>query len=285
LHSFNANGIDGYAPFASLIFDATGNLYGTTEVGGASGTGCGGYGCGTVFELSPSGGSKWTETVLYSFTGGSDGQAPEASLILDAAGNLYGTTVEGGDFSGTVFELTPRNNRQWTEVQLHVFNGEDGENPAASLIFDAAGNLYSTISGGGVNYCDGYGCGNVFELSPDGGGEWALTILHSFDKRDGEDAQAGLAFDAAGNLYSTTYAGGTHDWGKGCDVLCGGTVFQLAPGENGTWTETVLHSFNRVAPDGEFPLARLVFDTAGNLYGTTTAGGSYGGGTVFEITR
>ncbi|MGB8889401.1 MAG: choice-of-anchor tandem repeat GloVer-containing protein [Candidatus Korobacteraceae bacterium] len=290
LHSFNDNGSDGYFPFASLISDAAGNLYGTTEGGGIHS--CNGFAsdCGTVFELSPRQGGGWSEKVLHSFNG-TDGANPEASLIFDAAGNLYGTTASGGIHAcnghpnncGTVFKLSPNSHGGWTESVLHSFgNGADGIYPVAGLIFDAAGNLYGTTENGGVHNCNGGSyCGTVFELSPNQGGGWTEKVLHSFGNgTDGYGPEAGVVFDAAGNLYGTTENGGIHNRG---------TVFEMSPRGGGGWSETVLHSFGN-GEDGIYPVAGLIFDAAGNLYGTTEEGGigrecPYGGcGTVFELT-
>ncbi len=273
LHNFN--GTDGNFPMASLIADAVGNLYGTTFMGGT-------YGYGTVFELTrgPSA-VGWTEKVLHSFNG-TDGAGPYSGLIRDAAGNLYGTTQEGGTYSGiyctsgcgTVFELIPTVGGGWTQKVLHSFNGTDGYDPEASLIFDAAGNLYGTTAEGTT-----HGCGAVFELTPTGGGGWTEIVLHSFVNTDGCQPFAGLIFDVVGNLYGTAVYGGIY--GRG-------TVFELTPAAGGGWTETVLHNFNET--DGTFPFSGLIFDAAGNLYGTTFLGGDftcYGRscGTVFELTR
>ena len=264
LHSFNAK--DGFVSYAALIFDAFGNLYGTTAGGGA-------YGDGTVFELTPKGGGGWTETVLHSFND-KDGSAPYAGLIFDGAGNLYGTTLMGGHYvDGTVFKLTPKGGGGWTETVLHSFNdnGKDGFAPLAGLIFDEAGNLYGTTYGGGT-----YGYGTVFELTPKAGGAWTETVLHSCNDngKDGYESYASLILDAPGNLYGTTSVGGAYGYG---------TVFELAPKAGGGWTETVLLSFND--KDGFSVLASLIFDASGNLYGTTYAGGAYGYGTVFEVAR
>jgi uncharacterized repeat protein (TIGR03803 family) len=281
LHNFNDNGSDGWDPQSGLIFDAAGNLYGTTASGGT-------YNGGTVFELSPMPGGGWTEIVLYSFGNGMDGAGPGyGSLIFDAAGNLYGTTSTGGTFEcpnlgcGTVFKLTPTVGGAWTETVLYDFhNGSDGHIPRASLIFDTAGNLYGTTEEGGTGNClDGqtHGCGTVFELTPTLGGEWTETVLHDFGSgTDGRNPIAGLIFDAAGNLYGTTLGGGayTND----------GTVFELSPAGGG-WTETVLHSFNEQGSGGYGPsTGPLLFDAAGNLYGTVGAGGAYFGGTAFKLT-
>jgi len=283
LYSFG-NGTDGAYPFyAGVIFDAGGNLYGTTSSGGTYN--CqGNGGCGTVFKLSPTVGGAWTETVLYNFGNGTDGYSPWAGLILDAAGNLYGTTAFGGTNNdcinfqyhgcGTVFELSPTAGGGWTETVLHNFGYTDGAIPIAALIFDAAGNLYGTTEGGGSYTNDG----TVFELSPVVGGGWTETVLYSFNERDsgGYGPAAGtLVFDATGSLYGTVYNGG---------VYFGGTAFELTP-TGGVWTETVLYSFGYEA--GSW--AGLIFDGAGNLYGTTWYGGTNQCGqstcgTVFELT-
>ena len=236
---------DGALPFAGLIADAAGNLYGTTE---------GGDGPGTVFQLTPSGDLN----VLQSFTGG---DSPWAGLIADAAGNLYGTT-EGGDGPGEVFQLTPSG----TLNVLYRFTGRDGAVPHGGLILDAAANLYGTTHNGGTS-----GYGTVFQLTPSG----ALNVLHSFTGgSDGAYPEAGLIADMAGNLYGTTWGGGTG--GRG-------TVFQLTP----SGTLTVLHSFTG-GSDGAWPAAGLFADAAGNLYGTTSSGGATascpgGCGTVFQL--
>ena len=271
LHSFNNNGTDGVNPYAGLIIDATGNLYGTTAGGGV-------HNLGMVFKLSPREGGGWTETVLHSFGHGTDGAGPYANLVMDAAGNLYGTTQLGGIHgAGTVFELSPEQGGGWTELVLHSFNdnGSDGSYPLAGLIMDAAGNLYGMTQQGGIHSCGGKNCGTVFELSPRQGGGWTETVLHSFNNNgsDGANPQAGLTMDAAGNLYGTTYRGGIHS---------SGTLFELSPREGGGWTETVLHSFGN-GSDGATPDSGLIVDAAGNLYGTTYFGGIHSDGTVFEL--
>lgn len=275
LHNFNNNGRDGIYPYGGLIFDGTGNLYGTTAEGGA-------HNGGTVFELTPKAGGGWTEKVLHAFNynNGSDGTNPYVSLIFDAVGNLYGTTYNGGSYNhGTVFELTPKAGGGWTETVLYNFNpnGIDGTNPYASLIFDGTGNLYST-----TNYGGSQNSGTVFELTPQAGGGWTESVLHSFknNSRDGNAPFASLILDSVGNLYGTTSSGGAHG---------DGTVFELTPSAGGGWTEKVLHNFNLNGRDGASPFSGLIFDAAGNLYGTTLQGGDHtycggGCGTVFELT-
>jgi uncharacterized repeat protein (TIGR03803 family) len=275
LHSFNNNGKDGQDPFGGLVFDSSGNLYGTTLQGGV-------HGGGTVFELRPTTGGGWTETVLHSFGNGSDGFLLYSGLILDVSGNLYGTTYWGGKYAyGTVFELTPTGGGNWTEKILHsfAFNGTDGTNPVAGLIFDASGNLYGTTSGGGA-----YGGGIVFELTPAANGSWDEKILHNFNNNgtDGNNPLAGLIFDASGNLYGTTLDG---PYDIGVNYL-GGTVFELTPSTDGSWTETVLYNFDGIGTNPYDPDAGLIFDSAGNLYSTTPQGGAGpndGDGTVFKL--
>jgi len=275
LHEFTLNsGKDGVNPRAGLIFDAAGNLYGTTEYGGA-------YGGGTVFELLPLAGGRWTEKILYSFKvrdGGKDGIYPWAGLIFDSAGNLYGTTLYGGPFSwGTVFELTPSPGGSWTEKLLHEFgNGTDGIGPQGGLIFDTAGNLYGTTNGGGA-----YNEGTVFELSPAAGGSWTEKLIYQFNGgTDGGYPWDSLIFDAAGNLYGTSYFGGSTTT---CQPSCGG-VFELTPTAGGAWTKKVVYGFGSSSRDGIWPISSLVFDAAGNLYGTTLYGGDFSWGTVFKLT-
>ena len=268
LHNFNKNGKDGYLPYANLVIDGSGNLYGTTQYGGA-------YNWGTVFELMPKAGGGWMEKILHNFNeNGRDGMWPYAGLIIDASGNLYGTTAIGGAGLGTVFELMPKAGGGWTEKVLHAFNGKDGFEPYAGLIIDASGNLYGTTSrGGGSTNCTG-GCGTVFELTPKAGGGWKEKVLHAFNVTDGNYPYGGLTLDASGNLYSTTVNGGSYS---------GGTVFELTPRAVGGWKEKVLHSFNQHGNDGFEPFSGLIIDGSGNLYGTTYYGGVQGWGAVFEL--
>jgi len=271
LYSFGGSG-DGTWPWSGLVFDAAGNLYGTTMEAGA-------YGDGTVYKLTPNSDGSWTETVLYSFAGGRDGISPTAGLIFDTAGALYGTTRGGGRGKcqnwekgcGTVFKLTPNSDGTWTESVLYRFGGgKDGWLPDHSnLLFDAAGNLY-----GATIWAGRYGCGTIFELTPESGGNWTEKILHQFNCTDGELEEGTLIFDKADNLCGTTNAGGHHD---------GGNVFKLSIGSDGKWRERVLHDFTG-GRDGGNADGGLIFDTAGNLYGTTRLGGNRsGGGTVFEL--
>jgi uncharacterized repeat protein (TIGR03803 family) len=264
-HAF-AGGCDGAGPAAGLVADKAGNFYGTTAGGGV----CGGEaGYGTVFKLAPDG----TETVLYAFKGGKDGIVPVSTLIMDKKGNLYGTTATGGnpppcngngDGCGTVFQVTPEGKKK----SLYSFQGgSDGSDPAAGVIMDKAGNLYgTTVEGGNSNN------GTVYKISADG----TETTLYAFGVApDGQAPLGGLVSDSSGNLYGTTFAGGSNDRG---------TVFKVTP----DGTESVLHSFSG-GTDGYLPEAGLIMDKAGNLYGTTYNGGgaracpNSGCGTVFKL--
>jgi len=283
LHNFKRDGQDGFQPNGALVLDASGNLYGTTYNGGnqlclhSSGL----HGCGTVYELMPQPDGTWTEKILHDFApGGGDGTNPVAGLIFDAAGNLYGTTRYGGSSKecenagcGTVFELTAGRDGTWQEKILFDFYLLAGTNSVAGLTLDASGNLYGTTLYGsrGSN-------GTVFELTPSTSGEWNETILHSFafDTPDGATPESGVTFDSSGNLYGTTHDGGDEGYG---------TVYELTPSGGGTWTETIIHSFQGNLADPAQPgQGALVFDAAGNLYGATTTGGTSFQGTVFKFT-
>jgi uncharacterized repeat protein (TIGR03803 family) len=346
LYNFAGNP-DGADPLSGLTFDGAGNLYGTTEQGGA-------HGAGAVFELSPNGGGGWNETVLYSFTGGADGRIPNGPVIFDSAGNLYGTAEYGGVYGyGVVFDLSPRGGR-WTETVLYSFaGGADGGYPVSGLIFDPAGNLYGTSgrgvfelspSGGGwkeqLIYAVGsiYGgltmdvAGNIFgvgvsqvvyELSPDGNGGWNSTVIYTFPGHHRHFVASTPVLDKAGNLYGVTSgsggagkvyrlsvgkkgltektlysvktggylslgivldAEGSIYGATGVGGMYGaGTIFELVPSVGkGKYQEKVLWTFD--GTDGELPVGSLILDNAGNLYGTTFGGGSYGDGVAFEVT-
>ncbi len=268
LHNFGIASTDGIYPYAGLIFDSSGNLYGTTSKGGSEGQ-------GAVFEMTPNGSGGWTERVLHNFgVSGSDGRYSYAGLLFDAAGNLYGTTSLGGSKGyGTVFELAPNGSGGWAERVLHNFgiSGNDGRYSYASLIFDAAGNLYGTTVGGGST-----NNGTVFEMTPNGSGGWTERVLHNFgvSGSDGTGPYSGVILDGAGNLYGTTEAGGSQG---------DGTAFEMTPNGSGGWTERVLHNFGLSNTDGQLLHSSLILDGAGNLYGTTSLGGSQNDGTVFEV--
>jgi uncharacterized repeat protein (TIGR03803 family) len=251
---------DGYGPgLGDVTFDQADNIYGTTYSGGNS--------YGIVYELKPSGGS-WTENILHSF-GYGDGAYPYSRVILDNAGNLYGTTWGGGsNGAGTIFELTPSGSG-WTHAVLYSFqSGSDGENPYGGLIFDSAGNLYGATSSGGSG-----GGGTVFQLTPSNNGTWTYSLIYSFAGTNDCGPQNSLVMDQGGNLYGTTYCDGANSLGN---------VFKLTP-SGGGWTYTSLHDFTG-GSDGQIPFCSVAFDASGNLYGTTVSGGSQEAGTVWEIT-
>jgi uncharacterized repeat protein (TIGR03803 family) len=286
---------DGAYPQAGLIADGSGALYGTTSAGGSGmDQTCGGsqfiFGCGTVFKLTPSG-SGYTESILYNFLGlgVNDGEYPVAGLIADAAGALYGTTQFGGpNFSGVVFKLTPSGSG-YTESVLYHFCAKpsctDGGSPLAGLIADNSGALYSTTNRGGDPTCNGSGhggCGTVFKLTPSPSG-YAESVLYAFKSiADGEYPLAGLIADSKGALYSTTSSGG---------LGTGGTVFKLTPTPKG-YTKHILHSFRLSTHSDAYPVAGLVANKKGVLFGTTEYGDrahyctliSNGCGMVFELT-
>lgn len=223
------------------------------------------------------------ETVLHTFAlTVTDGNGPLDGLVSDAAGNLYGTTYDGGAPDlGTVFEFVRGSGGTWTEKLIHIFtlNGRDGYEPRAALIFDKAGNLYGTTSFGGH-----YGDGTVFELSPNANGTWTETILHHFSGKDGLLPEARLVFDKAGNLYGTTSEGGSSISSAPCSPQGCGTVFELKHRPDGSWAEKVLHNFDDNGVDGFTPVASIAFDSAGNLYATAEEGGAYNFGILFELT-
>src|ERR1039458_503797 len=260
--------------YAGVTFDSAGNLYGVTYNGGNS-PNCGGVGsgCGTVFELSPAGGTTWTQTTIYNFQNRADGALPLGGLTFDSAGNLYGSnfgsTGGGSSHGGVAFELSPASGNSWTFTPLYKFDQtKETVPPSSSLTIDAAGNLY------GVTYFGGrYSNGSAFELS-NKGGVWRETILHSFGgPGDGAQPYGPLVIDSEGNLYGTTSAGGS---------MGRGTVFQLSRQSSGIWRENLLYTF---PSSGGASQAGLIFDSAHNLYGTTLVGGTYGAGGVFRLTR
>jgi uncharacterized repeat protein (TIGR03803 family) len=316
LHSFTSSP-DGSAPLSTLVRDTQGNLYGTTQYGGE-------FSAGTIFKLDAAG----NETVLYSFGGvKGDGEAPEAGLVMDTRGFLYGTTSGGSNCNGTVFKFNPSNGK---ETKLHCFTGmADGSFPAATLVLDAQGNLYGTTLQGGDRTCLTQGCGTVFKVTTAGakvseivlyaftgvngdgaspmgklardshgnlygtteafGGGTVFkvdptgkeTILHTFaGGPDGMMPHAGLVMDAHGNLYGTTYYAGAANCFGGAPINFGcGTIFKVDTQGN----ETVLYSFVGGGVDGSNPSAELILDAEGNLYGTTEYGGDYYGGTAFKL--
>jgi uncharacterized repeat protein (TIGR03803 family) len=303
LYNFSG-GSDGGVPSSNLVFDRSGNLYGATQYGG--------LGYGTVFELSPNGNGGWNESVLYSFAGGADGSYPLGSLILDKAGNVYGTAIDGGaNFAGVLFRLS-RSGANWNQTVLYNFcsqsNCTDGANPFGNLVRDKAGNLYGTTNNnnypgvvfeltpsaqgwteqsiysvdtsdipgltmGASGNIFGSSGTNVFELSPNGQGGWTPMVLHTFAgyPKDGGIPEGAPMLDRHGNIYGTTYDGGADNFG---------TVYELSPGTNG-WIEHILHSFK--GTDGQYPYSGVVLGRAGRLYGTSSGGGEFSSGTVYEV--
>jgi uncharacterized repeat protein (TIGR03803 family) len=264
---FSFNGANGSYPACVLVSDPVGTLYGTA-LGGT-------YGYGVVFRLYPLPNGSWVQSVLYNFTGQSDGAYPGAGLVFDTGGTLYGVVFAGGAYNyGGIFQLKPPSTPggAWTETVLYSFNGRTkGANPHAPLIFGKSGGLYGVAAGGDTGY------GVVFQLKPGtSGGPWTLNVLHVFTGGgDGATPAGALLLGKGGGLYGMTAIGGAYN---------GGTIYQLtAPTQvGGAWTETVLYSF-KPGRDGVFPLGGLVAGTNGSLYGTTTAGGNAGAGTVFQL--
>jgi hypothetical protein len=288
LYSFQS-GNDGYFPSGNLTFDQAGNLYGATQFGGGKGNTCDPYYqyCGTVFKMSPpkKKGGTWTEQVLHSFAGSTDGANPNGGLVLDKKGAIFGTTYIGGyncphhsgQGCGTVFKLNPpsRKGGRWTEKQLHVFkNGDDGALPGAGVVLDAKGFLF-----GGAEFGP-KGGGVVFRLATTRGQAWRETVVYAFNSNTYAYDPAVSLFDSSGNIYGTTYVG---------PGSLAGSVFRLAPpgGKGKDWTVSELYGFTG-GSDGRFPFASLIFDHSGRIYGATQEGGGKGNcegycGMVFEV--
>lgn len=257
IYHFQGNS-DAFYPSGDLAFDSAGAIYGTTLQGGTD------TGAGTVYKLTPSGGS-WTESLLFSFgAGNGDYGNPEAGVVLDSADNAYGTAPASGVNQGVVFEVT----QSGVESVLHAFQGSDGAIPIDGVTFDTAGNLWGATVQGGAN-----NGGVVYELTPSGSG-WTFAKLFDFVESVNAGPYGKLMIDAAGNIYGTTQGNSSNgDFG---------TAFKLTHSSNG-WTETILHRFTG-GTDGSTPYSNLVMDANGNLYGTTYQGGQFGFGVVFEIT-
>ena len=258
MYSF-LGGKDGAEPYGGLTFDKKGDLFGTTQYGGSAGH-------GTVFELKPEG-QGYAESLVYSFTGGSDGGYPVAGVIADAHGALYGTTFLGGSGSGVVFKLTPVGSA-YSETVLYSFGGgTDGAKPNAPLIADAKGGLYGSASSGGAKKL-----GVAFKLTPMKSG-YVETVLHDFaGHADGATPVSALLAEKDGALFGTTLAGGAHG---------SGTLFELTP-SGSKYTESVLYSFSG-GNDGGSPYASLIVGPKSSLFGTSSVGGTSNYGTVFEL--
>lgn len=265
IHFFSCTGTPG-PPSSPLTIDWDGNLYG--EAGGGISSN------GTVFELSRTS-TGWSAHTLYSFKGANDGIDPSGGLILDGRGNLYGTTVEGGVANdGTVFELQHATDNRWTESILYTFqSATDGMSPEAALVMDRAGNLYGTaLSGGDINCGDGYGCGEVFELSHSGDDAWSKTALYVFaGAPDGHAPLAALTLDEAGDLFGTTMNGGESNTGA---------LFELQRNSGGSFKESILYSFDN-GDGGGYPSNPLTL-VDGILF-STASGGEDAGGVAFSF--
>ena len=316
IYSFSG-GTDGSLPQGGLIFDANGNIYGTTESGGANSA-------GTAFELTPGSGGTWTKKVLYSFSfAGGDVALPTSNLVFDAKGNLYGIGPLGGAYgAGGIFELSPASNGVWSEKIIYSFAGGSDTLPFQSgLVIDGAGNLYG-YRGGTVSSTGAITYGGIFEVEASSNGTWTEKVLHTFSGgNDGSAPYGGrLALDSNGNLYGQAYNGprdfglvfelvrlGNGSWSeKNLHTFTGAadgsagfggalfvdlngnvfgtsswSVFELVPGSNGTWTEKLLHTFTG-GSDGAYPESGLTFGASGKIYGMTTEGGAHHG-TVFAL--
>jgi uncharacterized repeat protein (TIGR03803 family) len=317
IFDFPGSGAEGYDPNTRLVY-RSGRFFGTTTAGG--GEQCN---CGVVFSLTPTKGGGWTYRVLHAFMGEADGYDPSDDIVFDASGNLYGTTQEGGNsFLGTVYELSPNANGTWAYKIIYSFTGSPDAVLPAGLVIDAAGNLYGSGLGGGV-----FERGAIFDLTPIAGGAWSESVVYSFGgPGDGSDPNDGLSLDSAGNLYGTTFRGGTNNLGTVFELSPSsaggwiettllssttnmgnpvsimvdpaghvygtsfpsqntpnlGTVFDLTRNSDGTWTSNILHTFVN-AKGGQLPRGTLILDTNGNLVGTTQFGGASGAGTVYKL--
>lgn len=271
IHSFS--GVDGRAPAAALTLDKFGDLYGTTEGGGI-------YGGGTAFRLRRSTDGEWAESVLYNFGNSNDGFGPQCQLVFDVAGNLYGTTLSGGNRrgslqGGTVFKLSPTS-EGWAETILYSFPGRiagpNGTGPVGGIVIDGEGNLYGVTGFGGVN-----GAGAVYELRLKDG-VYRERVIHSFSGYDGLQPSSNLVMNATGDLYGTTLFGGGS---AACPVVGCGLVFKLTKAAGGSWAETILISLN--GTDGYLAVGPPVLDHDGNVYAAALSGGIDANGSVYEL--
>src|SRR5438094_8178831 len=265
LYSFTS-GADGGEPYKGVTVDREGNLYGAAVTGGSGS--CEG-GCGVVYKLTNSGGT-WTQAVIHAFSGGDDGAGPGSRVTVDQSGNVYGMTPTGGASGlGTIYKIHQVANGTWTFRVIHTFTGgSDGGSGSAGRMILRKGRLYGAATTGGA-----YGSGVVFELTPRGVGDWHFRTIYSFQGQpDGSFPYGALLFDRSGNVYGTTYYGGANGIGA---------VYKLSPRPVGEWTEDLIYSFQQ-GPAGNSPISNLVFDKAGNRYGTTREGG-LGSGTIFKL--
>jgi len=269
IYTFPLPPTNGMTPNGNLLY-VDGALVGVTRAGG-SGT-CTVYvsGCGVVYALTPGSGRAWNFRLLYQFSSGTDAQNPVGNLVRDAAGNVYGAAQYGGSNGfGAVYKLSLSGGRVTESVIYSFTNMPDGANPGAGLSMDAAGNIWGTTGAGGTgNY------GTVFRLTPNSDGTWTGSVIHSFtDAPDGFNPQGEVIFDASGNVYGTTQAGGNNG------TYGDGVVYQLNPGVGGEWTESILYTFPNVSMG--YPVHALLMDSAGNLFGVGKSDGEQG--SVYEI--
>jgi uncharacterized repeat protein (TIGR03803 family) len=259
LHTFSGSGKNAWGPEAGVVMDASGNLYGTTVFGGSSGS-------GAAFKLTLIDG-VWKQTVIHNFAAyESDGNQPVAGVTLDSAGNVYGTTENGGsDHAGTIFEISPNGSGGYTQKTIHSFKQSDGGYPMGNVIIDSVGNLYTLTGIGGT-----IGEGTLVELSPKTGGGWTETVLYNFSDIPGPY----LTVDASGNFYGIAGGGNNNQ----------GVIWKISPTAEGTYTEQVLYDIctETACAIGTGPV-NVVLDAAGNIYGTNYAGGAYTYGTAFEL--
>jgi uncharacterized repeat protein (TIGR03803 family) len=256
------SGRDGERTQSGLISDGKGNLYGTTPEGGNNGCQ---DGCGVVFELSPAANGAWTETVIYAFKGGTtDTSVPTTDLIFDAQGNLFG----GSNGAPAIYELTPGAGNTWSEKVVYSFT--QYYQPGNHLAFDSKGNLYGTLFEGGD--------GGVFQLIPQSSGSWTGGVIYAFTGTNGDGNRpfGGVGLDGEGDVYGTTQEGGSSNEG---------TVYKLTPKGSG-FTESIIYNFTGYpAGTGSYPIAPLMIDASGNLYGATPSGSTQGTAMVFKLSE
>jgi uncharacterized repeat protein (TIGR03803 family) len=267
LYSFSNSAVDGHYPGANLLFDAAGNLYGTTQEGGLKNV-------GVVFKLTPSSSGGWKETILYSLPYKQKHWADsDYPLTMDAAGNLYGVTNIGGELDGGyVFKLSPTSSGPWTFTTLYLFGVYTGPGPAvpwSAVVFDSAGNLYGVTANGGTE-----GFGTLYELSPSSGGGWTENTLVSFPSSCSPACvpEAGIIVDSSGNIFGAASCTGIY-----------GCAYEVSPNGDSAWTLNILHEFAG-GNDAAYPTSGALLNISGKLYGTTREGGTSNRGTVYEIT-
>jgi len=259
LYGFSGGADGGQPRYGDLVFDALGNMYGTTAVGGT--------GSGVVYKMTQSGGN-WSEQPIYAFNGTPDGATPFGGVVFDSVGNIYGTTTQGGaNGFGAVYELSPSGSGYTERVIYSFTGGTDGSYPTAAIYIDGSGNLFGTTSNGGSG-----GGGTVFELSPNGS-SFNYTLLHSFSGGTQCGPWGTLAADSNGNLFGTTV----------CDGATGhGNIFEEAK-SGSSYTYSSVYDFAN-GSDGGRPYGNVTFDASGNMFGTASLGGSTGVGVIWEIT-